>query len=560
MGSIFSLSYRLIAWLGPEKNGSDHALSVLQYIGEQVEISNDHRRYASEDATEDAWDLSKTVLPYDDNDEAAVAALLSRPYFERVWVMQECAVANHEAVIRCGHDEMSFHQFSRAVITLCDNENIPVTHKILTFNARDLTHTITQHLIITLLGGQCRKCEDQRDKIYGILSLAPRAFAEKITVNYTLTAAQVYTDFMLRHLNHTSRFDLLPYCSANESRARVPSWVPDWSKVRKSAVSDLYNFQAAGLSTAVFHHGTFNILNVVGVECATINSVSEPIHDRDGAINVLKGYEPVDLLTASYVNGESSIDSWLRMMLLDLCRERFPEHSSFQRISNLRESSLEQSIGREFQLRPEMLPQDLVAHISTGSLITTNEKHFGFSPSMAKPGDLICVILGCFMPMILRPKNPPEFTVVGRCYIQGLMDGEAVLGSIPSPWTVRQYSDDGFSFTTRFFNKSKDTESEKDPRLGPVPPDWEMVDRERTPDDPFHFSCFRNKQTGGVINWDPRMEPKELEKRGVKLQTFRLGGDDDEFDGDDGNDENEDDEGGESEKMTKTMVSRRNTM
>lgn len=133
------------------------------------------------------------------------------------------------------------------------------------------------------------------------------------------------------------------------------------------------------------------------------------------------------------------------------------------------------------------------------------------------------------------------------------MDGEALLGNIPSPWMVRQYYDGNFC-TSRFFNKSKEFESDEDPRLGPLPPEWERVERERTPDDPIHFSPFRNKHTGEEINWDPRMEPEELEKRGVKLHTFRLGGDEEvgedvENDERDGNDEgeHEDEDGDEDE-------------
>jgi len=41
-------------------------------------------------------------------------------------------------------------------------------------------------------------------------------------------------------------------------------------------------------------------------------------------------------------------------------------------------------------------------------------------------------------------------------------------------------------------------------------------------DDPINYDFFRHKGTGEVINYDPRLEPEKLKKRGVKLEWFPL--------------------------------------
>jgi len=41
-------------------------------------------------------------------------------------------------------------------------------------------------------------------------------------------------------------------------------------------------------------------------------------------------------------------------------------------------------------------------------------------------------------------------------------------------------------------------------------------------DDPINYDLFRHKDTGEEINYDPRLEPEKLEKRGVKLDWFSL--------------------------------------
>jgi hypothetical protein len=86
------------------------------------------------------------------------------------------------------------------------------------------------------------------------------------------------------------------------------------------------------------------------------------------------------------------------------------------------------------------------------------------------------------------------------------------------------FSDSTGLFTIlHFYNSETKITCDEDPRLGPLPEEWEAVDRgERTSEDPRIFRCFRNKQTGEVVNSNPRMEPEALRHRGVKLWEFTL--------------------------------------
>jgi hypothetical protein len=68
-------------------------------------------------------------------------------------------------------------------------------------------------------------------------------------------------------------------------------------------------------------------------------------------------------------------------------------------------------------------------------LVTTNKGHIGMAAHRAQKGDLICVLLGCSVPVILRKidkvKDTDDFVegsfeLVGECYLQGFMNGEAL--------------------------------------------------------------------------------------------------------------------------------------
>ena len=101
------------------------------------------------------------------------------------------------------------------------------------------------------------------------------------------------------------------------------------------------------------------------------------------------------------------------------------------------------------------------------------------------------------------------------------MDGEVLLGPIPSGYRVEGWYPNGFE-TVTFCHVPTEERDIEDPRLPPLPSEWESVERERTQDDPMFLRVFRNKITSEMISSDPRMTPEALERRGVALQKFRL--------------------------------------
>jgi hypothetical protein len=62
---------------------------------------------------------------------------------------------------------------------------------------------------------------------------------------------------------------------------------------------------------------------------------------------------------------------------------------------------------------------------------TTQKRLFGLAPESAKNRDLICIFLGCSVPVILREHRVSSdhyFELIGEAYISGMMDGEALGG------------------------------------------------------------------------------------------------------------------------------------
>lgn len=76
------------------------------------------------------------------------------------------------------------------------------------------------------------------------------------------------------------------------------------------------------------------------------------------------------------------------------------------------------------------------------SLFLTRKGTFGLGPSDTRPGDIVTILLGCPSPMVFRPCIDHEaYSVVGEAYCDGFMDGEALLGNLPPPFTIRKRID-----------------------------------------------------------------------------------------------------------------------
>jgi hypothetical protein len=58
-------------------------------------------------------------------------------------------------------------------------------------------------------------------------------------------------------------------------------------------------------------------------------------------------------------------------------------------------------------------------------LITTRTGWLGLAPEESEIGDIIAILFGCNYPVVLRPSSN-DFKYIGECYVDGLMDGEAV--------------------------------------------------------------------------------------------------------------------------------------
>lgn len=76
--------------------------------------------------------------------------------------------------------------------------------------------------------------------------------------------------------------------------------------------------------------------------------------------------------------------------------------------------------------------------------IVTEMKRIGLAPRYAREGDLICILLGCSVPVILRPAFGPGnaglYHFIGDSYIHGIMDGEVMTSLENGDYTLEEFN------------------------------------------------------------------------------------------------------------------------
>lgn len=289
------------------------AVRTLNHLAKQFEICKQMWHLSPTGASEPLWWTSRTVLPWTEEQWNAVEAFYSRSYFTQVWVIQEMCLGNRRAVVACGHDTIPFPDFRRATLALSHREGVPqrIFHLISALGQFALVVGVAPILFL-LKSAKYRICLDPRDKVYGILSLAPPRIAAKVVPNYSLSVREIYKHLALSYINVTDRLDLMLLCGASQEPFALPTWVPNWAGKLSTFGTSEDAWQAAGISRShveVILDG--EILEVIGKKVATLSRVEAIVSGRREDIEITIGEVFDDLDSQTYPTGESSADALL---------------------------------------------------------------------------------------------------------------------------------------------------------------------------------------------------------------------------------------------------------
>ncbi|KAI7786023.1 hypothetical protein LA080_004877 [Diaporthe eres] len=161
-------------------------------------------------------------------------SFFARPYFTRVWVVQEVALSK-AVTMMCGDTAVEWTGFMRGeylrqIYSSSYYETFPTL-----FRLGRQHHLGAANVLDALLLGRSCKASDPRDKVFGLLRMMSEE--SRPLADYSLSTAEVYTqtamyllevqewglDVTMGNLCHRSD-------EARTQTPNLPSWVPDWTQ------------------------------------------------------------------------------------------------------------------------------------------------------------------------------------------------------------------------------------------------------------------------------------------------------------------------------------------
>jgi hypothetical protein len=397
--------------------------------------------------------------------------LLSRPWFTRVWTLQECILPDI-VLFLCGSKVLAFTDIEPLALPLLQlltslevffsNAALGESkffagflrlRRVTEFKNLKKDPKSCLDTLRLLYFGRPLSASNRLDKIYGMLGLAASSLRDHLKIDYHSTDVQVsrqvaawYTSFGedLFILNLASSFR---YC-----QDELPSWIPNlsrlgnhwcigviWPRFRTGMDKESVSGQFASLLSGELHVRGIRVDQITHV----VSYSSKPHTTQAERCRKILDWEEVCLRLSISVFGGSSVSvpkaHWMTI-ISGICDDYLqPNRGNYDALKCFLRLL---STGKSLPPEPEARYQDLIVQIRRlcqvlrlGKFFCTQHGRIGLGPTSTQPRDQICIFYNGFTPFIIRPKPElgSKYQLVGDAYIYSLMNGEAFQSEIRKP-------------------------------------------------------------------------------------------------------------------------------
>ncbi|KAL8751690.1 MAG: hypothetical protein Q9184_005989 [Pyrenodesmia sp. 2 TL-2023] len=471
MSKIYQRAWSTIVWLGEEADNSRNAHDAIRAVNEALQYHTAEGAPTTEDFERLALPVPGSPAWYD------VGKLLGRPWFQRLWIIQE-AVLSHDVRFICGRVCIPWKDLSIFAICMIDNDlggilalDVSAEHEahesgltrirmIDRMIDYEWTHPRQSALLGALVDGRGSRATDPRDKVFGIMGMT----ATPLHPDYTSPVTEIYTEAARKilHAAASNLIDLLHCVDHEQPPTQLPSWVPDWSVPRQTASLGYLGrsqgvHQTAKDSEIEWEYRPNDLaLNISGFCCDTISRIG-PLADfvltdlivRESPTHrfVMECMHQITEYCQKQPNQSSLFEAFWQTLvagkdhsnvqkapldyaaifslLIDTATGHspsFPDQPNFKRKLTL--ANLEVR-------RPSILYRQMQiafkAAVKGRRFGTTTNGCIGLYPRGTKIGDRVCVFSGGHVPFVLRwDSKRDSYQLVGECYQHGIMDGEVM--------------------------------------------------------------------------------------------------------------------------------------
>jgi hypothetical protein len=450
MQKIYCTARSVVVWLGNTSPDDEIAFRAMRAI--------------YQDGTRNNW----LVIPPDFGAESwrALCAFMRKPYWSRLWIIQELVANPTSTLFVCGTIELTRETLKLAVrccqklqreearFTRHDADMWEISSRL--FRLINLASDVPKDVMLRKALSLSRQAmvTKEKDKVYGILALLDDSVSSGIRPDYNdaTSIQEVFTELTVAVINATRSVEQIVYSSTYNPG--WPSWVPDLRlPFLRHHMHHLRLCQASGNRSArfSFHYQSNRTkvhLCVKGIKVDYIDGLSASPALRDTPIlrqhrRTRYGSSSVEALGKTLVLGHPKISGNPVFMKLPWRPKNDSAHSvlwnsqeyaGFDEFRRQNEDFIinDRTLESYFPQNSSRLADDrhIRYHLRLAGvtlegrkLITTETGYLGLVPQCVQKRDVIVVLLGCNFPVLLRRYND-GYRVLGECYIHGLMAGE----------------------------------------------------------------------------------------------------------------------------------------
>ncbi|RGP71260.1 Heterokaryon incompatibility protein [Fusarium longipes] len=320
------------------------------------------------------------------------------------------------------------------------------------------------------------------DKIFGMLGVTSQDIrSHYLRRDSSFSPGDVFRNFVLWDIVENNSLRALGISSdKGGSQYSSPSWVPDFERLDPqrslTGTKNQVAFKAsANLPKEVWTSDNDTVLHVKGKMVGTLHTIGkespatpdtyagenahvlnfEPmshlginkrmieeakdiwlaaterlVHSRDQFI--IAGVKKGTLANVKQ-NGRMSWAPFLRTLICDRTQEGNEASRDFilDNVASFVRQSLEVGVVPEYLLQRDRSKgieglEAFTRMTKSRRFAATDIGLVGYVPMRAKKGDLVCILYGSEVPFVIRKKGQGKYSLVGECYMHGIMKGEAL--------------------------------------------------------------------------------------------------------------------------------------
>lgn len=472
MTKIYSRAGQVIAWIGECDEAENRCLDLIaqfRWTDTLRKVAKNYRsRWEGESHDGTSGDIGldevpEEVKPWFDKSgwaRATLDVIICKPYFRRLWIVQEVTVARR-VTLKCGACSLSMRHLYNVCNFLYDialwggpeRNGVYITNLCKYRQSYAKYGTLDYDGLRRLLS-TTKRClvADNRDKIYALRGICKTLMKHTPLPDYSKSDVEIFIETAkASNIADHGRLTILNGLRSPSHGAGLPTWCPDYGQ------SDRTGFVMVRSSKRLLEKSKSpgrmpvidgNRLIVRGRIVDSIAAISrQAIWRRDvaclpEAFKLWHSWFPfMESATSSYSGQEpmhkafwstlfNDTEDWLRPGSASNPREaeRLVRYVEALHRSLMEHDTEGLQLGMSYWADSSLVLdiRHAMYHSSNMRACVTEDNFFGLVPENVEVGDLVVYLEGADKLHLLRPQdeNRSVFIVVGSCFVYGLSKGE----------------------------------------------------------------------------------------------------------------------------------------